>query len=205
VVTPGFNRNFEKTITTITHPTDFPDPPIIVTETFTETITIDPVTLPVQLASSTTAPIGYQEFLQLYSFSSNVGLSFPDTITVSGTYKVEGPTETITRTFSIPFQRTGSGAFNAIWIGFVRVGANYPETGRMGAINYSFYPVYTPTSATIFEGTVDGFSLTARFSGASTRVTLPMPVPETVSVLPWLVCLTTLLSFLQRSNRGRVS
>jgi hypothetical protein len=185
IVTPAFGRTSMRTNTTVTPPNNFPDPPIVTTTTLTETITIDPISLPIDFASSATAPIGYVSFLRLYGFSSNVGISLPSSFNVTGTYKVEGPTQTITQAFSIPFNRTSAGStFNGRWNGFIQVGSNYPDTAQVGAADITaIYPGYLPATPIIFQGTVDGVPVTARFTEARPRITLPNPVPEPMSSL----------------------
>jgi hypothetical protein len=202
MVLPGTNRTFQRTF--ITPPTNFPDPPI--QTTLTETLAIDPISLPILFESSSTATLGYVVPLQLYRFSSNVRLLFPDSVTLSGTYTIQGPTETVSRPVNIVYGRTtSSGTVNGNWIGFIRVGPNYPDTTRMGAIDIlTFYPTYVPTTTTtIFQGTVDGIDVTARFGNGSSYVTLPMPVPETASVFTLVVGLAIWpIAFVYRGNRA---
>jgi hypothetical protein len=138
------------------------------TTTNTDTITNDPFSLPIDLASSTAVPIGYLSSLRLYGFNANAGLSFPNSFNVTGTYTVQGPTQMFTQPFSIPFNRTtATPTHNPRWNGFVQVGSNYPDTARVGFIDvFPFYPSYAPANGTIFQGTVDGVQVTARFRGA---------------------------------------
>jgi hypothetical protein len=199
VVTDAFNRTFERTITTVTPPTNFPDPPIVVTTPLTETITIDSTSLPVQFVSSTTAPINYFQ-RSTYVFFSNVNMMFPEFFTVTGTYKVEGPTQTFTSPFNVRFRRNTTGeVFRANWNGFIHVGPDYPETAIFGASNvFTVYPTYTPTTMNIFQGIVDGIAVTANFTGATTDVRLPIPVPEPLAIWLWGLAMVGLSRFLFR-------
>jgi hypothetical protein len=189
VATPEFERTFERTFTTITPPTNFPDPPIVTTTRLVETITIDPAALQFQFLSSTPGELTFFTSSLSYQFRSDVRLMFPATFTVTGTYQVQGPTETITRPFTVVYNRTtGSPTLNGLWIGFIRPGSDYPETAIMGAIDIlPFYPTYRPAPMTIFQGTVDGIQVTANLFDASTEVRLPMPVPESTSAFLWAV------------------
>jgi hypothetical protein len=193
VTTPAFNQVFEREFTTVTPPTNFPDPPIITTQRLVETITVDPIHLQFQFVSSTTGALTFFTPSLSYQFRSNVRLMFPDSFTVTGTYEVRGPTETITRPFSVRYSRIGGGTLNDLWFGFIRPGSDYPETANMGAIDIlPFYPTYRPFPANVFQGTVDGIPVTARLFDAFTEVRLPMPVPESTSALPWMVGLAML-------------
>jgi hypothetical protein len=207
VVTDEFSRTSERTYTTVTPPTNFPDPPIITRTRLVESITINPASLEFQFVSSSTGALSYFSPALSYQFRSNVRLMFPSSFTLSGTYQVQGPTETVTMPFSIPFHRTGSDTLNGLWIGFIRPGSNYPETAVMGAIDiFQFYPTYRPAPTTIFQGTVDGIPVTARLFDAFTSVRLPMPVPESTSNVLLVFSLAMLaVPLVRRCNRVKVA
>lgn len=193
-VTGGGTRS--QSSTTVTPPTDFPDPPIFNTATFTETVTLNPISptnvLP-RFISSTTGAVTYQNGYR-YQFPANVVFEFPDSFTVSGTYKMQGPTETATVPFSMLYSRVGSASVIRPSTGFIDVGTNFPDTASITA-SVGSSATYRPASNILFNGTVNGQLFRIEFLEARLFAGIPIPEPAT-----WLYALAA-ISLVQPHRR----
>jgi len=175
-----------RTFTTVTPPTDFPNSTVTTTTTFTETVSIDPITLTnlaPQFVSSTMGALKYNQH-DIYKFFSTVAMAFPtEAFTLSGTYKLQGPTQTVTVPFSILSTRTTSAIDTRTAEGFIKVGNNFPDTADISS-GYVAVARYIPANGTIFNGTVDGFNV--RVEGGFATITAFLPIPEPAT---WLLAL----------------
>ena len=192
----GGTRTQTFTDTIVTPPTDFPDPPIItiITSTFTETVVLDPLSpanFAPQFLSSTVGTVSYLSHQGgfWYGFPSNVTIAFPDSFTVSGTYIVEGPTETVTVPFNVLYSRSMSANVTQTWLGLVDVGTDFPNTARAGVTpprQAQASRFYDPATGLIFDGTVDGRTFSFRLFRTEIVATLPS-IPEPMSVCLWVI------------------
>lgn len=171
----------------VTDPGNFPDPPMEVFKTFTETISFDALNIstPVQFLSGTTAvltPVAGPVF----AFFSPITFAPPTSLIVSGTYTLQGPTESIVAPFSVQFH---TAATQTKYVrGIVNVGANYPATAQLTlgqgfGVNYS---VATPGADDIFKGTVDGLEIEVHL-GAPKVPVFVVPEPPTVALIALVV------------------
>jgi hypothetical protein len=200
---PVSSRSAERVTTIVTPPTDFPDPPIVEVKRFIETLSFDAITFPIEFVSGTTGPITYQGG---YRFPSTVSFELLDSFTVSGTYKVEGPTETIEVPFTTEYRRT-SAAEDASrnLVNLVALGTNFPQTALIyQLLNGNVSAFYTPATTTIFNGVVDGQSFRANFLSTTAAITWT-PVPEPSTALLSVLGLVELLNFYaRRGSRGYI-
>jgi hypothetical protein len=188
----SFDMNFAQigggtrtsSVSTVIPPSDFPGIPTTITTTFTETVNFDPISdltnLEAQFVSSTTAPITYV-FGTRYRFTPNVTLSFPSSFTLSGTYHLQGPTQTVDVPLNVVYSRTGSPTVAEPWINIIDVGLNFPETASLETFFTSVERTYRPGNATVFTGIVDGRSFDVRLP--SVTLTVRVPVPEPTSAM----------------------
>jgi hypothetical protein len=172
-------------VSTVIPPSDFPGIPTTITTTFTETVTFDPIgdlaNLEAQFVSSTTAPITYL-FGTRYRFTPNVTLAFPNSFTLSGTYHLQGPTQTVDVPFNVVYSRTGIATVAQSWINTIDVGLNFPETGKLDTFFSGVEKTYTPGNASVFTGIVDGRSFNVRFATVTLTVRVPVPEPTCASL-----------------------
>jgi hypothetical protein len=143
---------------TLEFPGTFPNPAVQLTETFT----FNPLTLATPLVSSSTSPltsIGGTRFRANVDFV----VSYPESFVLTGTYHIQGPTESATAPFSETYQRVGASA-NTGTIGLiVDTGNNFPAT--LSVTTESLFPLgraYEKTGISkIFTGTIDGVTVEA--------------------------------------------
>jgi hypothetical protein len=168
-------------ITTVTPP-DFPNLPIINTQTFTETVALEPITttnLAPQFVGSTVGAITYVGGSQ-FRFPSNVTNVFPaDSFTLSGTYTMQGPTQMVTMPFSVLYSRAGNSNVTSPSMGFIKVGTNFPDTADISS-DLRGGAAYRPANRTLFSGTVDGRQFQVNFLDAAIYAYLPIPEPATL-------------------------
>jgi hypothetical protein len=166
-------------VTTVIPPSDFPGIPTTITTTFTETVSFEPISdlasLEAQFVSSTTAPITYVGGTR-YRFTPNVTLAFPSSFSLSGTYHLQGPTQTVEVPFNAVYSRTTSATAARSWVSQIDVGLNFPETAELDMIFADIETTYTPANPTVFAGIVDGRTFNVRLS--SVRLTTRAPLPE---------------------------
>jgi hypothetical protein len=172
-------------VSTVIPPSDFPGIPTTIMTTFTETVTFDPISdlanLEAQFVSSTTAPITYR-FGTQYRFTPNVTLAFPNSFTLSGTYHLQGPTQTVDVPFNVVYSRTGSATVAQSWNNTIDVGLNFPETGKLDTFFSGVEKTYAPGNASLFSGMVDGRSFNVRFATVTLTVRVPVPEPTCASL-----------------------
>jgi hypothetical protein len=193
---------------TVIPPSDFPGIPTTITTTFTETVAFDPISnldnLEAQFVSSTSAPITYVGGT-LYRFTPSVTLGFPSSFTVSGTYHLQGPTQTVDVPFNVSYSRTTSATAARTWFSDIRVGLNFPETAELDARFHEVETRYSPANATVFSGIVDGRSFNVQFAPVTLNVRLPIPEPTCASLASLgaiVFCQAIARRRKQRRNKG---
>jgi hypothetical protein len=191
------------TSTTVTPPNDFPDPPIITTttDTYKETVSIDPINLAnmaPRFLSSTVGPIAYVGGFQ-YTFPTSITISFPESFRLTGTYEFQGPQQTDTIPFDVLYTRA-TGASPVIRNGpaYVTVGTDFPDTGRPGLILNSGV-IYRPMTVTLYNGTAGGqpFNVSMR----SITIFAAISVPEPTSLCLWAAGLLGVIGTIGRMPR----
>jgi hypothetical protein len=191
-------------------PRDFPNPPTQITET----ITFDPVSIVTPLVSSEAGGLRFREGT-LYETDFDIELSFPDEFRLTGTYIVQGPTQSVTVPFNARFLR-GNPNPNVENRVFLRVdtGTNFPDSASVTlpfvGLHGQFY-VATVATQTIFQGTIDGVMVNARFTDVSgdagerfaAQLWLNQLIPEPSSGLLAATAVAAIGALVRRSSRRR--
>jgi hypothetical protein len=144
---------------TFQFPGNFPNPAIAITESFS----FDPISLETPHLSATTSPLfsaGGTKYIAGLGFD----LLYADSFVVSGTYRLQGPTESATVPFSVTYNRleapTNTGGLTVN----IDTGNNFPATAEVTTQNlFVIGRRYDPSSTLIFDGTIDGIPFTSHF------------------------------------------
>jgi hypothetical protein len=170
--------------TFITQTGNFPD--IITTTTkLTETLTLDPFTVAPEFESAVTGNI-VPICCSVFSFASRMTVSFPDSFTVSGTYTVQGPTQTFSTPFNVLYERIESAHSTPLVQIGIRPGQNYPNDTTLWGYSGNPSKQYRPSIRDI-SGVVDGRNVAITFYGTEIKAGLGILAPEPASWL--LACL----------------
>jgi hypothetical protein len=160
---------------------NFPD--IITTTTrLTETLALDPVSVTPEFVSAATGYIVPIAGGFAFSFASRMTVSFPDSFTVSGTYTVQGPTQTFSTPFNVLYERIGDAQLSSLVQVGIHPGQDFPNTTTLFGYSDNRSSQYRP-SIRDFRGVVDGYDVGITFYQTEIPAGLGILAPEPASCL----------------------
>jgi hypothetical protein len=176
--------------------------------TLEEYLYVDPLVMsePVAFVSSSTGhQWGYTDSLQCAPL---VTFSFPDSFTVSGSYGVRGPSESIGAPFSVKFNRVeATPEVSGFAYATVYFGAHYPGTATLAldTQNGGAQAYYQPEVTTLFEGVVNGVPCKATLSTAKMLSISRAPEPASLSLAAVAAIAAATCTHARRRSRRRTT